>query len=287
MREHKVQCSSPHGLHQMAYTEWGDPKNPRVLICVHGLTRSGRDFDYLATALSDHYRVICPDVVGRGKSDWLAVKDSYQVPQYFCDMVTLIARLRVESVHWLGTSLGGLIGMALAAQAKTPITRLILNDVGPVLTAVSLARIAQFVGLEPKFASIEAAEAHVRAVSAQFGQFSDAQWRYLTVNVTRPIVSVDGKTTGFEMAYDPGIAQPFKAVITGKDIDLWSIYDVIRCPTLLIRGAESDLLTRETAIAMTDRGPRANTIEFPNVGHAPMFLDEEQVKVVRDFLVAV
>ena len=130
MREQSVQCISPAGLHRMAYTEWGEPDNPKVLVCVHGLTRSGRDFDFLAERLAGEYRVVCPDVVGRGRSDWLKNKALYGVPQYAADMVTLLARLNVDSVHWLGTSMGGLIGMALAAQENTPIARLVLNDVG-------------------------------------------------------------------------------------------------------------------------------------------------------------
>jgi len=263
----------------MAYTEWGDAKNPRVLLCVHGLTRCGRDFDFLAQSLADHYRVVCPDVVGRGQSEWLTVKDDYQIPQYVADMVTLIARLDVASVHWLGTSMGGLIGMGLAAQLNTPIVRLVLNDVGPLINAASLKRIAQYVGQAPKFASIDEAESYVRAVSASFGQFTDAQWRHLTLHITR--VAADG---GVELAYDPGIAVPFSKSVDGKDIDLWPLYEAIHCPTLLVRGAESDLLSHDTALAMTRRGPRATLLEIPGVGHAPMFMDDEQVAPVRDFL---
>lgn len=281
MRERKVQCLGPHGLHRMAYTEWGDPKNPRVLVCVHGLTRNCRDFDFLAQALSDRYRVVCPDVAGRGRSDWLKVKDDYQLPQYVSDMVALLARLDVEEVHWVGTSMGGMIGMTLAAQADTPITRLVLNDIGPVITAVSIRRIAEYVGIAPKFASIEEAERYVRLVSAPFGRLTDAQWRHLTVHVTRP-----AESGGFEMRYDPGLGEPFRKAIDGKDVDLWPIYEAIRCPTMVTRGAQSDLLTHETALEMGRRGPKAKVVEIPDVGHAPMFMDDFQVGVVRDFLLA-
>ena len=281
MRERKVQCLSPHGLHRMAYTEWGDPKNPRVLVCVHGLTRNGRDFDYLAQALSDRYRVVCPDVAGRGRSDWLKVKDDYQLPQYVSDMVALLARLDVEEVHWVGTSMGGMIGMALAAQADTPITRLVLNDIGPVITAVSIRRIAEYVGMAPEFASIEEAERYVRLVSAPFGRLTDAQWRHLTVHVTRQ--KADG---GYGLVYDPGIAEPFRKAMNDEDVMLWPLYDAIRCPTLVVRGAESDLLAHETCLEMGRRGPKALIAEIPGVGHAPMFLDEAQVAVVREFLLA-
>lgn len=282
MRQRSVQCLSPAGFHDMAYVEWGDPANPRLLVCVHGLTRCGRDFDFLAAALAGHYRVVCPDIVGRGRSAWLADKSLYTVPQYCADLATLLARLDAETVHWLGTSLGGLVGMALAAQKGTPISRLVLNDVGPVVTAASIARLGELLGKAPRFDSVAAAEAHIRFVGAPFGALSDAQWRHLTIHVLRP--AADGK---FDLAYDPGIAEPFRqATGEGKDLELWPVYDAVRCPTLLLRGAESDLLRRETAAEMTRRGPRAQLVEVPGVGHAPMLLDEAQIGLVRDFLLS-
>lgn len=282
MRQRFVQCASPVGLHRMAYTEWGEPQNPKVLICVHGLTRCGRDFDFLAQALAAEYRVVCPDVVGRGRSDWLASKSLYGIVQYLADMVTLIARLDVAQVHWVGTSMGGLIGMALAAQQNTPITRLVLNDVGPVVTAVSMARIAEYVGNDPRFDTLAQAEQFVRAVSATFGRLTDAQWRHLTEHVVR--TGADGK---IEFRYDPGIAEPFRQSMgEGKDLELWPLYDAIRCPTLVMRGAQSDLLRTETVAQMAQRGPRARTAEIPDVGHAPMLMDDAQIAVVRDFLLA-
>lgn len=274
-----VRCANPKGLHRMAYAEWGEPDNPRVLVCVHGLTRVGRDFDFLAQRLSQHYRVVCPDVVGRGRSDWLPDAAGYGVPQYVGDMVTLIARLGVEQVHWFGTSMGGLIGMALAALPQTPITRMVLNDVGPVVTAVSLRRIAEYVGKAPKFASLDEAERYVRVVSAPFGPLTDAQWRHLTVHVTRP--TAEG---GFEMGYDPDIGKPLAAMQFLGDIELWNLYDAIRCPTLCVRGAESDLLTHDTLMQMGERGPKARTLEIPGVGHAPMFMDIAQTAPVEQFL---
>jgi len=282
MRQRSVQCLSPAGFHDMAYVEWGDAENPRVLVCVHGLTRSGRDFDFLAQTLCGEFRVVCPDVVGRGRSDWLRDKMLYGMPQYAADMTTLLARLDVESVSWLGTSMGGLIGMALAAQERSPIQRLVLNDVGPVLTAVSIARIGEYVGKAPRFDRFEQAEAFVRFVSAPFGALSDAQWRHLTEHTVR--TAADGK---IEFRYDPGIALPFErdmATGAGKDIELWPLYDAIRCPILAIRGAQSDLLTAATHAAMAERGPRARLAEIPGVGHAPMFLDAEQISVVAEFL---
>ncbi len=277
MRERTVQCIGPHGLHRMAYTEWGDPDNPKVLVCVHGLTRNGRDFDALAQVLSDDYRVVCPDVVGRGRSDWLGVKSDYGFPQYVADMVTLIARLNVDSVHWVGTSMGGLIGMSLASLPRTPIQRMLLNDVGPVITASSLERIGLYTGRAPRFESMEAAEAYIREISAPFGKLSDAQWHHLTKYSVRP---VEG---GFAMVYDPALGDAFRNQPT-PDVDLWSIYDAIRCPLMVIRGETSDLLARETVAEMATRGPRARSAEIANVGHAPMLMDEAQIRIVREFL---
>jgi pimeloyl-ACP methyl ester carboxylesterase len=284
MREGKVKCLSAAGFHHMAYVEWGDAANPKVLVCVHGLTRCSRDFDFFAQALADEYRVVCPDVAGRGCSDWLRNKSLYAVAQYCADMTTLLAKLNAETVHWVGTSMGGLIGMALACQPETPITRLVLNDVGPVITASSLERIGTYLGQAPRFDSIEQAEAFVRFVSATFGSFSDEQWRHLTVHTTR--TAADGKV---EFAYDPGIAQAFRemqAASEGKDVELWPLYDGITCPTLLLRGATSDLLTHDAALQMSQRGPRAKLIEVPGVGHAPMLMDTSQVAPVREFLLA-
>jgi len=266
----------------MAYTEWGDADNPRVLICVHGLTRNGRDFDVLANALADDYRVICPDIVGRGNSDRLFFADDYALPMYANDIITLIARLGVDSVHWLGTSMGGLIGMFLAGLPASPISRLVLNDVGPFVTLESLQRIGKYLGKAPDFPDLDTAERYVRAVCAPFGELSDAQWRFMTVVGTR--AKADG---GYEMNYDRAIAQPYqKAYLDGKDIDLWPLYDPIRCPTLVVRGAQSDILLAATAAEMTTRGPKATLVEVPKVGHAPMFLEEGQVRIVQDFLLA-
>lgn len=280
--QHTVQCIGPSGLHRMAYTEWGARDNPRVLICVHGLTRNGRDFDALAEAMSGHYRVICPDVVGRGQSGRLRDPAGYGIPQYVADMVTLIARLNVDSVHWVGTSMGGLIGMALAAQECTPLRKLVLNDVGPLITVESLQRIATYVGTDPQWASFNEALAYVKLISAPFGQLSEAQWHHLTE--TSIVQRADGR---WAFRYDPRIAEPFKAAFVDKDIDLWPIYADITCPTLVVRGAESDLLTRDTWQQMGACGPQAQLAEIPGVGHAPMFQSDEQIAIVRDFLLSV
>ena len=287
-REHRVRCLSSAGFHQIAYVEWGAADNPRVLFCVHGLTRCGRDFDVLAKRLSSEYRVVCPDVAGRGQSDWLRDKHLYNVPQYCADMAAVLAHVdgqaSIETLHWLGTSMGGLIGMAMAGQLETPISKLVLNDVGPVVTAVSIQRIGEYVGKAPRFETIDQAQAYIQLVAASFGQHSPEQWRKLTVDVTRQ--AEDGK---IEFRYDPGIAVTFQSAAlesAGKDIELWPFYEAIRCPTLLVRGAESDLLLPQTAAAMTTRGPCAKLVEFAGVGHAPTLLSAEQIEPIRHFLLS-
>ena len=284
MREHMLSCHGPQGkggTHRMAYVEWGDPDNPNVLFCVHGLTRNGRDFDFLAEGMLDRYRVICPDVAGRGRSTWLTHADDYGFPLYVNDMRTLMDHVGAQSVDWVGTSMGGLIGMLIASQSPRAIRRLVLNDVGPVLTAQSLKRIGQYTGNAPLFAGVAEAEAYIRLVSAPFGHLPDAQWRHLTVYSVRE--RPDGK---YEMSYDPAIGEPFRRTLIYVDLDLWPVYDAITCPTLVIHGAESDLLTADTVAAMTRRGPRAQAVEIAGVGHAPTLMDDAQIRIVRDFLLA-
>jgi len=280
-----VQCLSPTGLHRMAYKEWGDSCNPKVLVCVHGLTRVSDDFDRLASALCDTYRVVCPDIVGRGYSSWLRDPRHYAVPQYVSDIVTLLARLEAETVHWFGTSMGGLIGMGLASLPDNPIGRMILNDIGPALNPAALARIGEYVGQDARFATFEEAAAYIRAISASFGSHTEEEWRKLATDVLRR--DKDGK---WMRHYDPALALPFKALTVEAaqqgEAMLWAAYDAIKCPTLLVRGAESDLLTHETAQAMTQRGPKTQLIELPGVGHAPTFLHDDQIAVAKSFLLS-
>jgi pimeloyl-ACP methyl ester carboxylesterase len=168
------------GLHRMAYWEWGDPANPRVLVCVHGLTRQGRDFDTLAQGLCDHYRVVCPDVAGRGRSDWLADPMGYSIPQYVADMVTLLGRLNAETVDWVGTSMGGLIGLGVASLRGSPLRRLVLNDVGPSIQAAALVRIGTYLGLPVSWSSVDEAADAMWAVSQGFGPHTREQWLRLS-----------------------------------------------------------------------------------------------------------
>lgn len=273
-----VVCAHPGGLHRLAYWQWGDPRNDRVVVCVHGLSRTGRDFDTLARRLSATHRVVCPDMIGRGRSERVADPMLYQVPQYVADCVTLIARLDVPSVAWVGTSMGGLIGMMLAALDGAPLARLLLNDVGPVLSAEGLTRIRDYVGADPTFASFEDGEAEVRRLSAGFGPLTDAQWRLLSRHT---IVPRDGGGWGFH--YDPRIATPIRAQADAAP-PLWPWYDRIACPVWLVRGAQSDLLAAEVADEMTRRGPRAVRVDVPGVGHAPTFIPDDQIAIVEQFL---
>lgn len=267
----------------MAYKEWGDPLNPKVLICAHGLTRVSDDFDYLAQELSAEYRVVCPDVAGRGRSGWLADPRHYLVPQYVSDMVTLMARLDAETVHWFGTSMGGLIGMGLASLKNSPIRKLVLNDIGPRLDPTALARIGDYVGVEVRFPDVDTAIGYIKEISLPFGRHSEEEWRKLAADVLRQ--DTDGK---WIFHYDPRLAVPFKestpeSVRQGEAL-LWMAYDAIACPTLVVRGAQSDLLAAETAREMTSRGPKARLVEIPEVGHAPTFVHADQIALVKEFL---
>jgi len=277
-----VQCLDTRGLHRMAYWEWGDAGNPHVVVCVHGLSRQGRDFDTLARDLCDRYRVVCPDVVGRGQSDWLEDPAGYQVPAYVADMVTLLARLDAQQVDWVGTSMGGLIGMGVASLKGSPLRRLVLNDVGPVIQWQAIQRIGGYLGQPAHWRDLDEAADAMWSVSQGFGPHTREQWLALSRAQLRP----DGD--GFMPHYDPAIALPFRAVTpelaAAGEALLWQSYDRIVCPTLLLRGAESDLLTHDTAQAMTQRGPRARVFEFAGVGHAPMLVQPEQRQVVLDFL---
>src|SRR5574337_1006273 len=256
-----VQCLDARALHRMAYWEWGDPANRRVLVCVHGLSRQGRDFDILARSLCAEYRVVCPDVA---------------------DIVTLLARLDAEVVDWVGTSMGGLIGIGLAALAGSPVRALVLNDVGPVVEFAALQRIGTYLGAPAHWASLDEAADALWAISRSFGPHRRDQWLALT----RPMLAPDGD--GFKLHYDPAIAVPFRLVTPelakAGEAALWQAYDRLGCRTLLLRGAESDVLSRQTANAMTARGPKAQLVEFAGVGHAPTLVQPDQVAVVRDFL---
>ena len=279
----------------MAYWQWGDPACAHVVVCVHGLSRQGRDFDVLARALVAHaggaLRVVCPDVAGRGQSDWLKDPMGYQVPHYAADMLALIAQLHaqaaIETLDWVGTSMGGLIGLAVCGQPglplPVPVRRLVLNDVGPVIEWQALVRIGAYLGHTGHFVSVQQAADAMWAISSSFGPHTPAQWLALSMHMVRP--HPEG---GVTLHYDPAIAMPFRAVTAETaaqgEAALWQLYDAVTAQTLLLRGADSDLLSPATAQAMTQRGPRARLVEFAGVGHAPTLVATDQVATVQAFL---
>lgn len=307
-----VVCTSPTGIHRMAYWEWGDPTNSRVLLCVHGLTRTGRDFDALAQALSPYYRVVCPDIVGRGKSDRLASSDAYVVPQYVADIFTLLARLQPTTLDWVGTSMGGLIGLGVAAALSNaqylltcsadaekaslamneliPFRRMVINDIGPVISAEGLARIGSYIDEELVFDTFDEAVANAKVRWHDFGPHTEEQWKHLTAYV---FTQQDGK---WVVAYDLGIAEPFKtqflqqkeehaeAIQQKNEEVLWHAFESLPAEVLVIHGEGSDLLSKKTTEQMLARNPKASLYEVSGVGHAPTLMEATQIETVKQFL---
>ena len=277
----------------MAYWSWGDAASLHVVVCVHGLSRQGRDFDVLARALCERaegrLRVVCPDVVGRGRSDWLKDPMGYQIPAYVGDMLALLAHLKPGTLDWVGTSMGGLIGIALCGQPglplAAPVRRLVLNDVGPAIRWEALERIGTYLGQTGRFDSVEQAAAAMLAISASFGPHTPAEWLALSRPMVKPLADGSG---AFTLHYDPAIAVPFRTVTQETSAQgealLWKLYDAITADTLLLRGADSDVLAEVTAQQMALRGPHARLVEFSGVGHAPTLVADDQVSTVADFL---
>jgi len=266
-------------FHKMAYVEFGNPAAPAVL-CVHGLTRNGRDFDPLAEALSDRFHVICPDLPGRGKSDWLADPMEYQPASYVVALAHLLAAIG-KPVAWVGTSLGGICGMMAAAAANTPITRMVLNDIGPHIPAEALKRIRDYMVEAPeRFVSIAALEAHLRVIHAPFGRLSDAQWAHLARFSARPVLDQTG-AGAFAMHYDPKIIEPMRSAVP-LDVDMWPLWELIKLPVLAVRGAQSDLLLEETYQRMLAEVAQGHVVA--DAGHAPALMDAETIEVIRGFL---
>jgi pimeloyl-ACP methyl ester carboxylesterase len=267
-------------FHRMAYTAWGDPGAP-VVVCVHGLTRNGRDFDALAADLSDRFRVICPDLPGRGASDWLPNPALYQAQHYVTALGHLLAAIG-RDVAWVGTSLGGICGMVIAATPNHPISRLVLNDIGPSIPAEALARIRDYMlassksRLMERFADLDAIERHLRLIHAPFGPLTDAQWAHLARHSARSLP--DGHLA---MHYDPAIAEPLRDNPVAA-VDMWAFWSRIEVPVLAIRGADSDLLLPDTLARMEQSG--ATGLVIPDTGHAPALMDPAQIAAIRAFL---
>jgi pimeloyl-ACP methyl ester carboxylesterase len=275
----RVQVEGPDGSYGLSYAEWGRADAARTVVCVHGLTRNGRDFDHLAAVLQNRARVICPDMVGRGLSDPLGDPEYYALPTYVAHMLQMIDKLDLREVDWVGTSMGGLIGMGVAASGA-PIRRLVLNDIGPFIPKTALERINMYLGLSLSFASLEALEAHLREIHAGFGALSDAEWRHLAEH------SASRREDGtFRLSYDQRLGEPMKRGPI-EDVDLWPVWEQIRCPVLVLRGVQSDLLLAQIAAEMTRRGPRAEVVEIDGTGHAPALMAKDQIEIVRDWLTA-
>jgi pimeloyl-ACP methyl ester carboxylesterase len=285
MREATCTIMDAAGPLRLGYVEWGDPEASRTVLCIHGLTRNARDFDFLAAALAAEARVIAVDVAGRGRSAWLADPARYVAPTYIGHMAALLANLGLAEVDLVGTSMGGIIGMGLATLPTAPggrplIRRLVLNDIGGLAPAASLEPIAAYLGAPAKkFPDLATLEQHLRYIHQGFGPLSDAEWAHLARHSARPLAG------GYVMHYDPAIAAPFVGSTTA-DLVLWPFYDLITCPTLVLRGGESQLLPAEVAEAMTTRGPQAELVTFAGIGHAPALMAEDQIDVVRRFLAA-
>ncbi len=290
---HFVECPDAQGSHRMAYWSWGNPAAAHLVVCAHGLSRQGRDFDVLAAALVDRagaaVHVVCPDVVGRGRSDWLKNPSGYQIPNYAMDMLALLAALKPQQLDWVGTSMGGLIGTVVCGQPglplPVPVRRLVLNDVGPVIQWQAIQRIGQYLGNAPRFAALEQAAAAMWAISTTFGPHTPEQWLELSRHMVKPVEDAQG---GVTLHYDPAIALPFRTITEASaqagEAMVWQLYDNIQAQTLLLRGAQSDVLSPATAAQMQQRGPKPRLVEFAGVGHAPTLIAPDQVKTVVDFL---
>ncbi|MBL8908295.1 MAG: alpha/beta hydrolase [Rhizobiales bacterium] len=277
MIQAQLALPAPHDV-TVGYTEWGRPGAAQTVICVHGLTRNARDFDFLARALADrNARVIALNMVGRGTSSWLADPAGYIVPAYAGHVLQFLKEQRLDSVDWVGTSMGGLIGMLIAAGENSPIRRLVLNDIGPFISQAALAQLKTYVGRDPHFATLDEAEAYLRDIHAGFGPLTDSQWRHLASHSIR---EADG---GLRLHYDPQIKVPY-AQMADADVDLWALWEKIRCPTFLLRGSESQLLTSETASRMTETGPKATLATIYGVGHAPALMADDQIALIAGWL---
>lgn len=276
MRQHHFSSMGPAGFHRLAYTEWGDPGNRDIIVCAHGLTLNSRYFDWFAKSCEDHYRVICPDVVGRGNSAWVDPQH-YWFEQYLTDAAALLARVGNEKVNWVGTSMGGLIGIFLATRKNHPIKRLVLNDVGPFIAKEGLAFIAEYIGRDERFRNHAEVEAHLRMLYPKFGDLTEEQWRHLARIGSR--LTEDGD---LRLAYDPRIRESFRDL--KEDFQVWDLWEQIDIPVLILRGSESGILTQETLDEMLRRNPRARAHVFEGIGHAPPLMAGDQINIVLDFL---
>ncbi len=281
MKQFTLQQQLAGEIRQWAYTLWTPESIKGHVVCVHGLTRNSRDFDFLASDLTQAgYQVACPDIIGRGQSDWLENKQNYQLPTYVQQCQGLLNHLGWPHVDWIGTSMGGIIGMALAALPTSPITRLVLNDVGPHLPASALSRIYDYLSLKKRpIPTYDVLKRHIQTVYAEFGSLTDEQWDHLIKHS-----AVQDEQGHYILQFDPEIRQAFGQTGFTEDIGMWPLWEAIRCPVLVLRGTRSDLLTQETAEKMRCSKPNVTVIGIPNVGHAPALMDTGQRQLICDWL---
>jgi len=271
-----------HGFHRINYLEWGaagQHKNKDTLFCVHGLTRNARDFDYFASRVCDRYRVVCPDVVGRGDSDHITTADGYNYLQYNADMNALIARLNVTEVDWIGTSMGGIIGMVLASVAQSPIRRLVVNDIGPEVSRDALLSIAEYIGRSDQFASLKEVENYLRSIYVEFAPMTDEDWAHMAKYSSRRTTSGT-----YRLKVDSRVGEAYRDSISFFNVDMWDTWEKITCPVLVLRGKNSTFLTEDTAEKMLACGPETTLFEFDDTGHTPTLRNDEQVDVIANWL---
>jgi len=268
----------PAGFHRLHTTVWGDPDNPRVVVCAHGYSGNGRDFDFLARELSRTHRVVCPDIAGRGESAWFRSAIEYSFPQFLTDMNTLLAKLDAREVQWVGTSMGGLLGMLLAAQPNTPIRRLVMNDVGAFLPMPALQHISRNLEAPRSFKSLAAVEAHLRKTRSEWGEISDAQWKELAIHGSRR------SEGGYAIHFDPAIARMVGPMPMAPGLFFWDAWQKVTCPVLLLRGADSTVFPRMVAESMLLRHPEVVLEEIPGCGHAPSLMNTDHAALVHGFL---
>ncbi len=262
----------------LAYTEWGEAANPRVLVCVHGLTRNSRDFDFIAAALANDYRILCLDMIGRGRSSWVANKMDYNIGTYAQHISGFLDHLGIAQVDWIGTSMGGLTGMMINALCPGILRKFIVNDIGPFIPKPSLERIAIYAGNKPKFIHLEHAKGYFQKNYSSFGITNDLHWQHLAKYSTR------AEGDGLVLHYDPGIVEPFKAAAEKGDLELWPLWEMVACPTLIVRGRNSDVLPTDILSKMLQKGAFVEYVEVENTGHAPSLMDERQIGVIKNWL---
>lgn len=279
VKEIKYLSQCPPRPHHIFYKEWGDSSNPNVLLCAHGLTRNSGDFDYLCRKMEDQYHIVCPDMPGRGQSDWLA-KDEYHYTVYIADAIALIARLGAKKIDWIGTSMGGLMGMILAAQPNTPIRKLVINDAGPAMSRETQISIGKYAGNDDRFNTFEEVVAYFKNLYSTWGKVSDEHWVNLARQSSRQLP--DGI---FSLAYDPAIVAPLKENLDAlQDVSVWPIYEAVQIPMLLLHGTESTILSSNLVEEMKQRNKNLEVIDFPGIGHAPSLTEESQVELIRTWL---